>query len=639
MRPTAGDEPREFTSRGEGGRVPPFFEKLRSVNKMSVKMSSAGFPRSLRFIAFVAICLSLSWFSGPIRAGTLAEKAAVFDKAIEEFHTPNGMVSHVKLGPDGKVVAVYAGGDSTIWTGAWLAAQAYRYAATKDPIALDNIERGLRAFHSLHAMSGSPGFMGRSFGPPEWFGDPKRMRHGVGSYSARLFIPDTSRDQYTGIFLAYTLCLPLVGDPKLLAELKDDILAIGRNLMQNDLALLVNFDSKKSFMFNLNPTYCYQDRITPEEWATVDDFPVNVFAQTFPYNATMAVVLSTFQPPPMRGGEALRALMILQTAASATHDPELKKFFDKELCGRRRFPRIASETSQILSDLYDGRCNEIFLGITRDLAVSILELEREALVRFEWLSAPAADWLVQAARPLAATVGQMAGKTVLLMLALVRGPGGFRWFETAAKSVKAWADLLDSAGAVKETARLRKIVDRLTACAYSDLDEMADAQRSYVGTNLTFFALLGLFESPSGGELADSARDIVGRAFMPIADEGNSLYTFICQAFGRVPLSQDILDRAKATLRAYPLDQRDRSYDHSGDSGLRLLPWPDRFGRVGNQAAGVIPIDQRGPDIFIWQDSPRSLRTGSHGGILVPPVGYLLAYWFGRAHGLLSDAD
>ena len=25
----AGDEPREFTSRGEGGRVPPFFEKLQ----------------------------------------------------------------------------------------------------------------------------------------------------------------------------------------------------------------------------------------------------------------------------------------------------------------------------------------------------------------------------------------------------------------------------------------------------------------------------------------------------------------------------------------------------------------------------------------------------------------------------------
>ena len=30
-RPTAGDEPREFTSRGEGGRVPNFFEKLPQV--------------------------------------------------------------------------------------------------------------------------------------------------------------------------------------------------------------------------------------------------------------------------------------------------------------------------------------------------------------------------------------------------------------------------------------------------------------------------------------------------------------------------------------------------------------------------------------------------------------------------------
>jgi len=32
-RPTAGDETREFTSRGEGGRVPPFFEKLRMKSK------------------------------------------------------------------------------------------------------------------------------------------------------------------------------------------------------------------------------------------------------------------------------------------------------------------------------------------------------------------------------------------------------------------------------------------------------------------------------------------------------------------------------------------------------------------------------------------------------------------------------
>ena len=31
-RPTAGNEPREFTSRGEGGRVPSFIEKLRFIH-------------------------------------------------------------------------------------------------------------------------------------------------------------------------------------------------------------------------------------------------------------------------------------------------------------------------------------------------------------------------------------------------------------------------------------------------------------------------------------------------------------------------------------------------------------------------------------------------------------------------------
>jgi len=36
-RPTAGDEPREFTSRGEGERVPPFIEKLQKMPDLRKK--------------------------------------------------------------------------------------------------------------------------------------------------------------------------------------------------------------------------------------------------------------------------------------------------------------------------------------------------------------------------------------------------------------------------------------------------------------------------------------------------------------------------------------------------------------------------------------------------------------------------
>ena len=39
-RPTAGDEPREFTSRGEGGRVPPFIEKLPNFVLMNLLSQS-----------------------------------------------------------------------------------------------------------------------------------------------------------------------------------------------------------------------------------------------------------------------------------------------------------------------------------------------------------------------------------------------------------------------------------------------------------------------------------------------------------------------------------------------------------------------------------------------------------------------
>ncbi|OIP31784.1 hypothetical protein AUK22_00700 [bacterium CG2_30_54_10] len=46
-RPTAGDEPREFTSRGQGRRVPPFIEKLQNF----VKSFAHEFDREKPYLA------------------------------------------------------------------------------------------------------------------------------------------------------------------------------------------------------------------------------------------------------------------------------------------------------------------------------------------------------------------------------------------------------------------------------------------------------------------------------------------------------------------------------------------------------------------------------------------------------------
>ncbi|NLI76487.1 MAG: hypothetical protein GX442_08600 [Candidatus Riflebacteria bacterium] len=571
--------------------------------------------------------------------GPLAAKAALFDQALETLHTPLGMVLSVETSPAGLVTRVRPGGDATIWTGAWLAAQAFRYRVTRDPAALSNIERGLLAFHTLNLLSGNQGFMGRCFGPAEWFGPSSDARPGLGPYAHLRFIPDSSRDQYTGIFLAYTTCLPLVTDPALLDTIRGDLLAVGRNLAANRLALRVTLGSDTFSPFNLNPDYAYQDRITPEEWARVDDFPVNVFARIVPYSPALAEVIGTFQPPPVRGGEALRALMIMQTAAHFTGDAGLQRFFSEELVANRRFPDIASTTSQLLGDLYEGRGQETGRQVCRDLAVALLRLLREAAVRLGRLPAPVADLGFAAARPWAVGVGHAAGSALVAALDALRAPAAFAPLAALADTLDSWARPLTGLGAGRPAGRLTALAAWLRRAAASSLDELADAQRSYVGTNLTFFALLGLFEGPTDPALRAAAADIVDRAFAPIADEGNTLYTFIRHINGTRPLPPGILAQAKATLLAYPADQHARRIDHHADPGLRLLPWPDRFGRIGNQAVDPFPVDQRAPHVFIWQEPPRAVTTGHDDTCLIPPVGYLLAYWYGRAHGLLSADD
>ncbi|PKL46944.1 MAG: hypothetical protein CVV42_14725 [Candidatus Riflebacteria bacterium HGW-Riflebacteria-2] len=72
---------------------------------------------------------------------------------------------------------------------------------------------------------------------------------------------------------------------------------------------------------------------------------------------------------------------------------------------------------------------------------------------------------------------------------------------------------------------------------------------------------------------------------------------------------------------------------------MRHSLWPDRFGRYDRQSVELIPIDQRAPHIFIWQEPPRSMVTGADDQTCIAPVGYLLAYWYGRFHNLIKETD
>ncbi|MDD3148687.1 MAG: hypothetical protein PHD82_15440, partial [Candidatus Riflebacteria bacterium] len=223
------------------------------------------------------------------------------------------------------------------------------------------------------------------------------------------------------------------------------------------------------------------------------------------------------------------------------------------------------------------------------------------------------------------------------ILDFMRRPGSFKILAGLANWLDAQANSLKLLGARRSSSRLQKKASNLRLYSDSNLDEFSDTMRSYVGCNLGFFALLGLLEQPADNRLRGIIGSIAPRAFEPISDEGNSMYSFIVGACTGRGYDDPLMAAARKTLLLYPENCTNRQFDHRGQ--LKPSPWPDRFGRHGRQSIEVIPIDQRAPHIFIWQEPPRMLKTGANDQTRIAPVGYLLAYWFGRFHGLVADSD
>lgn len=597
-------------------------------------MTVKSLYRPLTITLLLIAALLTAW---PAGAGELAAKAARFDKLVATQHIPHGMLVNLRVEDGDGTVRYRSFGDSTIWTGAYIASQIYRYRLTWDEEALSNVEKCLRAFVQLHEMAGSRGFIGRAFGSREELGNGREVIAGIGSYSHLFFKADTSRDQYTGIFMGCGLAWHHIRDDKLRAGIRTMISAAARNLMANNLSLKTSINGFVPSTFDLNPDYAYQDRINPEEWAKVDDFPANVFAAWVPYSDRLARILGRFRPPAVRGGEALRALLMFQTACNITADQQLHSFFKDELLEKRQLHVIASDTSQLLTDIYLGRN----LAVVENRVYGVLSAIGRVAMQVMAIQAGMPESLSIWAEPVfTLPVALVAGNSASLLLntlAAIREPGAFAVFDLLAAQLHGMAANLRFLGAAKAAEKLEKRAAVLKGYAASNIDEFSDTMRSYVGCNLGFFALLGILDQQGDPHLRQAALAILPRALEPIADEGNSMYNLIEGAFTDRDYNDPLIVAARRTLQLYPENCLNRHFDHSAT--MKHSPWPDRFGRHDRQSIEVIPIDQRAPHIFIWQEPPRMLVTGADDQVQVAPAGYLLAYWFGRYHGLIRETD
>ena len=163
---------------------------------------------------------------------------------LELRHRPHGTIlDPIFESPKSPRVDRYTrGGDSAIWTGHYLAAEAYRWAVTQSPDALSNIRSLVGAIGNLVRVTGT-GLLARVFLPADspWLLAVREEELRLGAYAdqfdgrAVVWIGNTSRDQYLGVFFGLSVAFEHVSEVR--GEIRTIITEALEFLLQNNWAV------------------------------------------------------------------------------------------------------------------------------------------------------------------------------------------------------------------------------------------------------------------------------------------------------------------------------------------------------------------------------------------------------------------
>ncbi|MFN0119384.1 MAG: hypothetical protein ACKV2V_02665 [Blastocatellia bacterium] len=171
------------------------------------------------------------------------QDALATSRNIIARHLPFGAIlDPIFATPESQQISGYAhGGDAAIWTGHYLAAEAFRYRVTGDPEALDNARRAVTGLRLLVDVTGR-NLLARCAVPVDWpFAQSiidEEKRHGV--YRAVVggqeyyWFGNTSRDQYSGVFFGLGVAYDLIGDAALRGEIKSLVTRLTSYLLDHN---------------------------------------------------------------------------------------------------------------------------------------------------------------------------------------------------------------------------------------------------------------------------------------------------------------------------------------------------------------------------------------------------------------------
>lgn len=142
-----------------------------------------------------------------------------------------------------------------LWTGLYLAGLCYEYAVTKDKKTLEMARRSLNAMIKLTTITGKEGFTARAlkYSDEHNFQNEPNIEEWHLTPDGKIeWLGETSSDEMTGHFFAYSCYYDLCADEKEKKEIAEVVRKIMEHILDNDFHL-VDIDGKPTTWANWNP--------------------------------------------------------------------------------------------------------------------------------------------------------------------------------------------------------------------------------------------------------------------------------------------------------------------------------------------------------------------------------------------------
>jgi uncharacterized protein (TIGR03437 family) len=167
----------------------------------------------------------LLWISSSVAQATEADALAI-SANIQAKHLPFGTILNpIYASPTSAQIVSYTRcGDSALWTGAYLAAEAFRYNVTQSPDALNNVKIALAGLKALADVTGDNRLARCMIYANSPFAagiESEESSNTIHQNPPWIWVDNTSRDQLVGAFFGLGAAFDLVNDPAVRSGISD----------------------------------------------------------------------------------------------------------------------------------------------------------------------------------------------------------------------------------------------------------------------------------------------------------------------------------------------------------------------------------------------------------------------------------